>query len=98
MDFVDTRCAKGLHLFETDELRPSKVETRKTRQRRATLSAGIRIIQSVIVEIVVTRERAPSRTVGIHPKTSLLVPELLTFGCSGKRGITGVGSRNVLQQ
>ena len=93
-----TRAAKRLGVTEIDQLRTPQCERVKARDAGAALARGVRIVQGIVVEEIVSRQQAQAFVIGVHFEAALVVAHGLAIGAGSKRGRPVIGKRNVLQQ
>ena len=95
--FIDRRWAEDLCIADCDFLGLPDRQSVKARDARAALPAGIRIVQPVVVNEIVTGDLAQSR-ICIHAGASFVIPHGLGIGGSRKQIGADVRRRNILQQ
>ena len=95
---VDHSRPEGLGVAQVDELRPSEIQCGESWHARSTLPGRIRIVQRVIIGEIIARNQSTALSVGVHPKTPLVVPQNLPVRARRKCGIPRVGQWNVWQQ
>ncbi len=94
---VDGSGSEDLGITEGQLLRLANSERVKTGNARAALAAGIGIVQSVIVDEIVSGDLADAR-VGVDVSAGLVVPHGFRVGGSGELVDANVGCGNVLEQ
>src|SRR5690242_3990533 len=73
--FVYGGGSEGLRVSKVDQLRAAQVQRIESRHAGAPLSGWIGIVQAIVVEIVVSREQAPTLAAIVDTKTALVVPQ-----------------------
>ena len=92
---VRSECSRA---SKRPELRAADRERIEARHVRATLLAGVRIVERIVVDEVVARQQSEQPRVAVEPDRAFIVANRLRKRARRQRVRAGIGRRHVLQQ